>query len=53
MPRSRRIIVPGYPHHVTQRGNRQMNVFRDKEDRRVFLRMLREASELYSLRHFS
>ncbi len=53
MPRGRRIVVPGYPHHVTQRGNRRMNVFQDKSDREVFLRMLREASELYSLRHYS
>ncbi len=53
MPRRRRIVVPGYPHHVTQRGNRQMKVFCDEADRRVFLRMLREASDLYSLRHYS
>jgi putative transposase len=41
------------PHHITQRGNRRMNVFVDGEDRRVFLRMLRENSELYSLHHYS
>ncbi len=53
MARCRRIVVPGYPHHVTQRGNRRVNVFVDDADRRVFLRMLREASEAYSLRHCS
>ncbi|MFH1114721.1 MAG: hypothetical protein V1792_12455 [Pseudomonadota bacterium] len=27
MARLSRIVVPGYPHHVTQRGVRSMNVF--------------------------
>jgi putative transposase len=53
MPRRRRIVVPGLPHHITQRGNRRMNVFVDAEDRQVFLRLLRENSELYSLRTYS
>ncbi len=53
MPRSRRIVVPGLPHHITQRGNRRMNVFLDVADRRVFLRILREVSLLYSLQHYS
>jgi putative transposase len=53
MPRRPRIVVPGLPHHITQRGNRRMNVFVDAEDRRVFLRMLRESSEQYALHHYS
>jgi putative transposase len=53
MPRRRRIVVPGMPHHITQRGNRRMNVFVDAEDRRVFLRMLRENSKRYSLHNYS
>ena len=42
MLRQRRIVVPGLPHHITQRGNRHMNVnvFVDGENRPVFLRML-------------
>ena len=51
MPRSRRIVVPGYPHHITQRGNRRVDVFLEIEDRHVFLRLLGEASKLYSLSH--
>jgi len=27
MSRVARIVVPGFPHHITQRGNRQMDVF--------------------------
>jgi REP element-mobilizing transposase RayT len=53
MPRQPRIVIPGLPHHITQRGNRRMDVFIDAEDRQVFLRMLRENSERYSLRTYS
>jgi len=34
MARLSRIVVPRYPHHVTQRGVRSMNVFREESDRR-------------------
>jgi putative transposase len=37
MPRRARIVFPGFPHHVTQRGNRREDVFRDDADRRHFL----------------
>jgi putative transposase len=39
------------PHHVTQRGNHRADVFVDVDDRIVFLRMLKQASLKYSLRH--
>jgi len=29
MSRVARIVVPGFPHHVTQRGNRRADVFLD------------------------
>ena len=53
MPRRRRIVVPSMPHHIMQRGNQRMNVFLDADDRRVILRMLRETSDLHSLRHYT
>ena len=40
MPRIARIIAPGYPHHVTQRGNNRMTVFFDDEDRQAYLDIL-------------
>lgn len=40
MARLSRIVVPGYPHHVTQRGVRSMEVFDSEEDRREYLEML-------------
>jgi putative transposase len=36
--------MPGCAHHVTQRGNRQATVFRDKEDRLQYMKLLREQS---------
>jgi putative transposase len=44
MPRRARIVVPGCAHHVTQRGNRGVNTFRDEEDRFQYMKVLREKS---------
>ncbi len=40
MPRHARIVIPGVPHHVTQRGNNRQVVFRDDQDREFYLRYL-------------
>jgi len=37
MARMPRLVVPGYPHHVTQRGNRRMKTFFSVEDYQVYL----------------
>ena len=37
MPRSARIIIPGFPHHVTQRGNKKQSVFFSDQDRLAYL----------------
>ncbi|MEW6137844.1 MAG: transposase [Thermodesulfobacteriota bacterium] len=37
-----RIVDPRYPHRVTQRGVRSMNVFHEESDRREYLGMLGE-----------
>ena len=37
MPRFRRLVVPGYPHHVTQRGVRRQTTFYDDRDYRTYL----------------
>jgi len=42
MPRVARIVVPGVPHHVTQRGNDGQDVFFVDQDRRHYLALLRE-----------
>jgi putative transposase len=38
-----RLVVPDYPHHVTQRGNRRMQTFFCDDDYRAYLQLLAEA----------
>lgn len=40
-----RIVVPGYPHHVTQRGVRSMAAFHSERDRREYIGVLGDAIE--------
>jgi len=42
MPRVARIVIPGWPHHVTQRGNNQQDVFFVDDDRRAYLALLKD-----------
>jgi len=42
MPRIARIIAPGIPHHVTQRGNRRMETFFCDEDYQTYLTLMAE-----------
>ena len=50
MPRAARIVIPGCPHHVTQRGNNKQEVFLVDSDRQVYLDFLLDASARYDLR---
>ena len=49
MPRSARLVIPGLPHHITQRGNNRANVFRSDADRCAYLEILKEYSQKYGL----
>ena len=40
MARLARVVVPGLPHHVTQRGNGRARVFFSDDDYRLYLRLL-------------
>lgn len=42
MARLARVVVPGAPHHVVQRGNRRMKTFFGDEDYEVYLSLLAE-----------
>ena len=46
MARSIRIEYPGAFYHVMARGNRRKEIFRDEEDRRLFLQTLAQACEM-------
>jgi putative transposase len=41
MPRVARLVLPGIPHHVTQRGNRRQRTFFCDEDYALHLKLLR------------
>ena len=42
MARLARVVVPGVPHHVTQRGNRRQQTFFQEEDYAAYLALLGE-----------
>jgi len=43
MPRQARVVIPGTPHHVTQRGNRRQRTFFCEADYITYLRLAAEA----------
>lgn len=45
MSRVARIVIPGVPHHVTQRGNRRADVFETDADRQAYLRILKQSAD--------
>ena len=49
MPRVARIVVPGIPYHITQRGNRREDVFFCDGDRNVYLKLLLEYARKHGL----
>jgi len=44
MARMARVVVPGFPHHVTQRGNRRQQTFFSDSDYRFYIGLLAEFS---------
>jgi len=42
-------VVPDYPHHVTQRGVRRMDVFFSDEDRTTYLDLLAKQGGRYGI----
>ena len=49
MPRVARVVFPGVPHHVTQRGNRREQVFFVNSDHFAYLNCMRQYAERYEL----
>ena len=46
MARFARLVIPNYPHHITQRGVRFMDIFAGDQDRFMYLQMMAEEAEL-------
>jgi len=49
MPRIARIILPHYPHHITQRGNNRTDVFFDDADKTTYLSLLKGYCEKWTI----
>jgi putative transposase len=49
MARFARVVVPGCPHHLIQRGNRRQLVFFSDEDRAFYLTLLRREAEKHGI----
>ena len=45
MARMPRLVIPGYPHHVTQRGNRRQRTFFSVEDYQAYIQLLASARD--------
>ena len=53
MPRPKRILIPGAPHHLTQRGNNKRLVFLCDEDQKRYLSLLFKYSSKRDLKILS
>ncbi len=48
MPRASRIVIPGVPHHVVQRGNRRQPIFFSDADRSRYIDWLAEGCQRFA-----
>src|SRR5262245_47762150 len=50
MSRKARVVAPGMPHHITQRGTRRFEIFRDVADRLDYLSLFAQSCRDFRLR---
>jgi REP-associated tyrosine transposase len=53
MPRTARIVLPNYPHHVIQRGHNRQTVFACEDDYRYYLDNLAELKTTFGCKIYS
>ncbi|WP_397449272.1 transposase [Pseudomonas sp. NA-150] len=53
MPRKARVVLPGYPHHVVQRGHNRQVVFAHEDDFTRYLNDLRELKEALGVKVYA
>jgi putative transposase len=49
MARIARLVIPGTPHHVTQRGNNRKQVFFSNQDYLLYLQLFKDYATRYHL----
>jgi putative transposase len=47
MPTPKRVWNPGFSYHVTTRGNRKSDIFLDKNDYNMYLKLLKDCFDFY------
>ncbi|MCB1197942.1 MAG: transposase [Deltaproteobacteria bacterium] len=50
MPRLPRIVIPGLPHHITQRGNRRQKTFFEEVDYKTYLESMSLACKRFDVK---
>lgn len=50
MPRTGRVVLPGFPHHIVQRGHNRQVVFAEPHDYSYYLNSLNEWKDEYGVR---
>lgn len=53
MPRIGRVVLPGYPHHIIQRGHNRQVVFAETRDFAHYLGTLAEFKAVYGVKVYS
>ncbi len=53
MPRTARVALPNYPHHIIQRGHNRQIILAQKSDFEYYLKTLREFREKYDVKVFA
>jgi len=53
LPSKKRIWYPGATYHITSRGNRKSKLFKEKEDYKVYLRIIRSSKDKYNFNIYS
>lgn len=53
MPRTGRVVLPNYPHHIVQRGHNRQGVFANYSDYEYYLSDLRELKEAFDIRVYA
>jgi len=53
MPRTARIVIPNYPHHIVQRGHNRQAVFASDDDYRYYLDNLAEWKKFYGCKVYA
>lgn len=53
MPRSARIVMPHFPHHVVQRGHNRQAVFAERKDYERYLAALQEFKDPYGVKVYA